>query len=197
VGDDHGPAGRYLYPTDPSWALRPLDIRGIKAETAGGALRVTVQMSGISRTWNPPNGFDHVAFNLFIELPGEEDGAVAMPMQQAELPEGMRWHRRLRAHGWTNALYSAQGAGAQADGTPASPAAAISVDAQAATVTFTFAASALGNRKDLSGARLYLNTWDYDGGYRPLDAAPAGMRFGGGKPGDPLWMDATSVLSLP
>jgi len=197
AGDDKGPAGNYVYPTDPSWAMHPLDIRGIKAETAGGALRVTVQMGGISRTWNPPNGFDHVAFNLFIELPGEADGATAMPMQGAELPVGMHWQRRVRAHGWTNALYSAQGAGAQADGTPVSPAAAISVDPSAATVTFTFAASALGNRKDLSGARLYLNTWDYDGGYRPLDAAPAGMRFGGGKAGDPLWMDATSVLSLP
>src|SRR5205085_1881479 len=173
AGDDTGAGGRYVYPTDPSWATRPLDIRGLKLETAGGALRVSVRMAALSQAWNPPNGFDHVAFNLFVELPGDsEPGARAMPMQNSEMPEGMRWQRRLRVHGWTNALFSAQGAGAQADGTPLSPAATIGVDAANATVSFTLAASALGNRKDLSGVRVLLNTWDYDGGYRPLAPKP-------------------------
>ena len=31
-----------------------------------------------------------------------------MPLQQATLPEGMRWHLRLRAGGWTGALFSAE-----------------------------------------------------------------------------------------
>jgi len=198
AGDDKGPNGTYVYPTDPSWAAHPLDIRHVRVETAGGALRVSVRMSEVSTAWNPPNGFDHVAFNLFIELPGEaEAGATDLPMQHGKLPEGMRWNRRLRAHGWSNALFAAQGAGPEADGTPAAPAATLQADAAGDTVSFIIAASALGNRKDLAGLKLYLNTWDYDGGYRPLDAEPAGMRFGGGKAGNPLWMDATSVLLLP
>ena len=199
AGDDLGPTRDYRYPTDPSWAQRPLDIRHVRAETAGGALRVSVRMSALSTAWNPPNGFDHVAFNLFIELPGENEGATAMPMQRGELPAGMRWQRRLRVHGWTNALFAAQGADAQADGTPVTPAAALQVDAATNTVTFTLAANALGNRKGLGGARLYLNTWDYDGGYRPLDPEPAGAHFGGGRPGTstPLWMDDTGVIELP
>jgi len=198
AGDDTGPTGRYVYPTDPSWALRPLDIRHVRVQTAGGALRVSVRMSGLSTAWNPPNGFDHVAFNLYIELPGEgEAGASAMPMQHASLPDGMRWHRRLRVNGWTNALFSAQGASALADGTPLSPAATLQVDAASDTVSFTLPASALGNRRDLAGARLYLDSWDYDGGYRELAPEPAGMRFGGGAGDGPLWMDATSVLVLP
>jgi hypothetical protein len=156
-------------------------------------------MSSLSTAWNPPNGFDHIAFNLFIELPGEGGGATAMPMQHGSLPAGMQWHRRLRVHGWTNALFAAPGANAEADGTPVTPAAGLAVDPASETVTFTIAASALGNRKDLAGARLYLNTWDYDGGYRPLDPSPAGAHFGGGRPGEstPLWMDATGVIELP
>jgi glycosidase len=199
AGDDVGATDGYAYPTDPSWAMRPLDIRHVRVETAGGAMRVSVRMGSISTAWNPPNGFDHVAFNLFIELPGEGEGATVMPMQHGDVPEGMHWHRRLRVHGWTNALFAASGATADADGTPVTPAAGLAVDSAANTVSFTVAASALGNRKDLSGARIYLNTWDYDGGYRPLDPKPAGAHFGGGRPGEatPLWMDATGVIELP
>jgi hypothetical protein len=72
------------------------------------------------------------------------------------------------------------------------------VDTASQTVTFTFAAGALGNLASLSGAKLYLNTWDYDGGFRPLEPQPAGARFGGGDGRrDPLWMDATTVIELP
>jgi glycosidase len=198
AGDDRGPRGTYLYPTDRGWQSHPLDLRRVRVESAGGALRLSVQLADIGTSWNPPNGFDHVAFNVFIELPGQPGGARAMPGQHDELPAGMRWHRRLRAHGWSNALFSADGASAQAEGTAIAPAPAIRVDPEARTVTFTFAASALGNLRSLSGARIYLNTWDYDGGYRPLDATPAGSRFGGGDgTRDPLWMDATTVIPLP
>lgn len=56
---------------------------------------------------------------------------------------------------------------------------------------------ALGGLKSLSGAKLYLNTWDYDGGYRALAPEAQGMVFGGGQPGDPLWMDDSAVITLP
>jgi hypothetical protein len=199
AGDDKGPTGSYLYPIDPSWAQRPLDIRHVRVETAGGAMRVSVRMSAISTAWNPPNGFDHVAFNLFVELPGAGEGATALPMQHGSVPAGMQWHRRLRTHGWSNALFASAGAGAEADGAPVAPAATVLADAANNTVSFTFPAAALGNRKDLAGLKLYLETWDYDGGYRPLDAQPAGMHFGGGRPGNftPLWMDDTGVIELP
>ena len=199
AGDDSGPRGDYRYPTDESWSQHPLDIRQVRVETSGGALRVSVQMASISTAWNPPNGFDHVAFDLFVQLPGQADaGATAMPRQHDELPAGMRWHRRLRSHGWSNALFSSAGAGAEADGASIAPTAAIAVDPSTNTVTFTFAAGALGNLASLSGARLYLNTWDYDGGFRPLEPQPAGARFGGGDgQRDPLWMDATPVIELP
>jgi glycosidase len=198
AGDDAGPGGRYLYPTDAGWEKHLLDIRRVRVETAGGALRVNVSMADSSVAWNPPNGFDHVAFNLFVELPGEAGGATAMPFQNASLPAGMRWQRRLRAHGWSNALFSDAGAGPAADGAAIAPSASIAVDAASHSVSFTFPASVLGNRASLSGAKLYLATWDYDGGFRALDAAPAGSRFGGGDGArEPLWMDDTSVIVLP
>jgi glycosidase len=198
AGDDTGPAGRYRYPTD--WTTRTLDLRHLRVEGAGGALRITLTMAATSTLWNPPNGFDHLAVNVYVALPGKAAEAVAvaaMPAQNDVLPGGLRWNRRLRVHGWSNALFSSVGAGPAADGTPAVPAAAIAVHRASNTVQFTLAPGALGGAS-LSGARVYVTTWDYDGGYRPLRAQAAGSLFGGGDGArDPLWMDASPVLRLP
>jgi glycosidase len=195
AGDDSGPEGRYRYPEDPTWGdARHMDMRRVRVEGAGGALRVEVEMSALSAIWNPANGFDHVAFTLFIELPGREDGLTVMPMQNAELPDGMRWHYRLRAGGWSNALFSTLGASADSEGTPSSPGAGIEVDSARRTVRFTLPAAALGRPDTLSGARLYLTTWDYDGRYRPLIPEGAAYAFGGGDgTRDPLVMDEVLI----
>jgi hypothetical protein len=153
-------------------------------------------MHSLQRPWNPPNGFDHVVFTLFVELPGEDGGATVMPLQAGELPGGMRWHYRLRAHGWTNALFAAEGADAQVEGRATMPAATIAVDREAKTVEFTLPAAALGHPATLEGARVYLNTWDYGEGYRALQPEAGAHAFGGGGPGDPLWMDAIGPVEL-
>ena len=197
AGDDRGPAGRYTLPTDPSWNAPTTDLRALAVEGSGGALRLTLHMGALSRSWNPPNGFDHVAFSVFIELPDTPGGATAMPQQHARLPEGMRWHRRLRAHGWSNALFADEGASETADGRSLAPAARIETDPDAATVRFTLSPAVLGHRRDLSGARVYVTTWDYDGGFRKLEAHASGGSFGGGAAGDPLVLDASPVVVLP
>jgi hypothetical protein len=201
AGDDQGPRGgpgTYRYPTDPSWgALRQMDLRGVRVSTAGGALRLDLTMHDITTVWNPQNGFDHVAFTVFIELPGQAGGSELMPLQKGLLPEGMRWHRRLRVHGWTNALFSAEGASATAEGTPVGPAANIVVDHAARTVSLTLPAASFGRLASLDGARVYVTTWDYDGGYRALAREPAPFVMGGGDPErDPLVMDDTPVIVL-
>ncbi len=198
AGDDHGPNGRYVYPTDATYgARRSMDLRHVKVATSGGALQIDLGMAALSRSWNPPNGFDHVAFTLFIELPGRADGATLMPQQHTSLPAGMRWHYRLRAHGWSNALFTAAGASATNEGTPVSPAAVIEVDQAQQRVRFTLSAAALGHAS-LAGARLYVTTWDYDGGYRALAAGPQAWAMGGGDPAHGARvMDDSVVITLP
>ncbi|MFC0676501.1 alpha-amylase family glycosyl hydrolase [Lysobacter korlensis] len=198
VGDDAGPDGRYTYPLDAGWReLRPADIERVRAWTAGGALRVEVTLRALSRAWNPANGFDHVAVTGFIELPGRDGGSTVMPLQDASLPGGMRWHRRWRAHGWSNALFAADGARADHEGAPVAPVADLAVDPEARTLTFTFPASALGDPATLAGGRVHVTTWDYDGGYRPLKAQAGAAAFGGGQAGDAKVMDSASVLLGP
>jgi glycosidase len=196
AGDDAGRDGRYRYPTDPGWNSRPLDLLGARLYGSGGSLRIDVRMQALSRGWNPANGFDRVAFAIHIELPGRGGGVAEMPLQQARLPDGMRWHYRLRAGGWSNALFAAQGAGADHEGTPVSGAAAIRVDPETATVSFVLPAAALGRPDGLAGMRVHISTWDWDGGWRALAPEAGSHRFGGGGPGDPLVMDEL-LLTVP
>ena len=163
---------------------------------AGGALQIEVELAEISRAWNPPMGLDHVALTAFIELPGQPGGAREMPGQQASLPGDLRWHRRLRLHGWSNALFSHEGASATDEGRPLRPAADVQVDAERRTLRLTLAAEALGGLDSLSGARVYLSTWDYDGGFRALAPQPQAWAFGGGPADGPKVMDETPVLTL-
>ncbi len=199
-GDDRGPTGRYVYPTDPSWGPHAqADIRQVRAEVAGGALRLSVQMNEITRSWSPALGFDHVMLTAFIELPDEPGGSTVMPLQRGSLPDGMRWHRRLRVGGWSNALFSHEGASATSEGRAITPAAALQVDAATHTIHLTLPASALGRRGTLKGARVWINTWDWDGSYRALFSQPRSHSFGdgGGDAQGPLWMDQVGPLTLP
>jgi hypothetical protein len=196
AGAGGGPQGRYVYPTHESYS-RQMDLRRTRVLAAGGAVRIELEMADLTRVWGPANGFDHVAFSIFIELPGRSDGARAMPGQDAELPEGMRWHLRLRAHGWSNALFGPEGADASADGRSVTPAAEISSDAATRTVRFTIPSEALGDPASLSGARVFVSTWDWDGGWRPLAREAGSFIVGGGDPKAPKFWSASPVITLP
>ncbi len=196
-GDDSGATGRYVYPTDPGWgAHRQMDLRRVRISGSGGALRLELTMNELTRSWNPAHGFDHVAFTVFIELPGAPGGATVMPLQDARLPEGMRWHLRLRAHGWSNALFSSAGASATQEGTPLTPAAAIAVDQAKGTVSFMLPAAALGAGPSLAGAKIYVTTWDYDAGYRALAPQAQPYAIGGGSAQGAKVMDDSPVITL-
>lgn len=198
AGDDVGPQGRYTYPADPSWGVHhQLDLRRVRVSGSGGSLKLDVTLAHVTTSWNPPNGFDHVAITAFVQLPGRPGGVSVMPLQNAQLPAGMHWHYRLRTHGWSNALFSAQGASADHEGTAVRPAADIRVDHANNSISLVLTASALGHPPTLSGAKVYVTTWDYDGGYRALLDGTGGGAFGGGHFGDPLVMDDTGVIVLP
>jgi len=199
ASDDTGPTGRYLYPTEVSWhKARTLDIRNVRVSGSGGALMIEVRLRDLIASWNPPNQFDHLALTLFLQISGKDGGIDAMPLQNGKLPNDMRWHYRLRATGWNNALFTSAGASTDNEGTGANASATLLVDRTSNTVRFLLPASALGNLNTLSGVKLYLNTWDYDGGYKSLLPEPQGHAFGGGDGvNDPLIMDDTAVITLP
>lgn len=197
-GDDRGRSGGLRYPSDISWGEHHQgDIENLSVQRAGNTLRIVLRLRGMTQFWNPPNGFDHVAVTAFLQLPERAGGSTLMPQQNGSLPEGMRWHYRMRTHGWSNAWFSAEGADAASEGRVSSPGAQVVADAGARTLTITIPAKALGNPASLSGIKLYLNTWDYDGGYRGLSPEGGGMLFGGDRADGTKVLDETEVLVLP
>lgn len=196
--DDVGPNSQYQYPDDASWRdHRQQDIEQINISSAGNNLKIGLTMRSISQFWNPPNGFDHVAFSAFIQLPDTAGGSRVMPLQNAELPQGMRWHYRLRANGWTNSLFHFENASASSEGSIQSTGVKIEADPAARTITWLIPGKAIGKLNSLSGIKIYINTWDYDGGYRPLNTIADTHTYGGGNPNDPKIMDDTVVITLP
>ena len=190
--------GRYVYPSDPSWnPRRTTDLQSVKVWASGSKLRVDFTPTELSQLWNPPNGFDHLALTLFLQMPGQAESSEVMPQQNANVPDGMRWNYRLRVHGWSNAWFSAKHASAQSEGTPLGRGAPLSVDPTRHTISLLIDSATLDQSGSWSGAKLYLNTWDYDMGYRSLTPEPTSGSFGGGDgKQDPLIMADIPVLTL-
>jgi hypothetical protein len=71
------------------------------------------------------------------------------------------------------------------------------VDQGSQTVHLQISGKALGIAK-LKGATVYVTTWDYDGGYRPLQPMPDPYKMSGGDGAtDPLIMDDVPVMTIP
>ncbi len=196
IGDDHGPLQRYTYPSGEDWVgVHAGDIKGLNVLRAGNRLRVEVDMREISTAWNPSNGFDHVSLQLYLDVPGIASARSASSMEQrGALPDGMQWNRMLRIHGWSNGLYSVDDSGAFLG---LSETAKISVDRVRSRITMDFSASSLGSPSSLDGLKLWLNTWDFDGGLRPLTPVATPGSFGGGQSdADPLWLDSVGPVLI-
>ncbi|MEZ5465782.1 MAG: alpha-amylase family glycosyl hydrolase [Lysobacteraceae bacterium] len=196
--DDAGPSGRYRYPLDQSWAGRHLgDIRRVGVQAWKGSLRIAIDMAELVAVWNPPNGFDHLSLTVFLELPARDDGSTVMPRQDGELPDGMRWHYRWRLGGWTVSGFSSEGADTDSEGQPLKVSPLLEVDREHERILLTIPAASIGRPADLAGARIWINSWDFDGDYRPLNDEPGGYQFGSGDgPAGAKWMDASPILQI-
>jgi glycosidase len=199
VGDDSGPAGAYGYPTDDTFTAQ-MDIHEVTVAPDGADLAVSLTMGDTSDVWNPVNGFDHVLFSIFVDVPGR-DGVTVLPRLNANAPDGFAWDAFAFVEGWNNRIYTADGASADLYGTPATLETAIAVDMDANRITITIPGDVLGNTTNYDDIAVYITTWDWDGvggNYRGLGASPAQWNMSGGDfDADPLIMDDVLVPAGP
>lgn len=202
VGDDLGPKGVYGYPTDPSFDDRHADMVRMDVLTAGTNLQLVFTMNApISTVWGPQNGFDHVAFYIYFQLPGSTSTVTAMPLQNAELPEGMTWDYFSQIGGWINFYYTSKDADAGNPGTSMVPGPEIKVDKANRQIVFTWSGESFGAPATLRGTRIYAATYDYDGmssSNRAMKPEPGEWSFSGGDGAtDPLFMDWIGPVNIP
>jgi len=213
AGDDKGPAGTYAYPTDATFGHQ-MDVTGVTLQAGATTLNVKITLADFSSVWNPPNGFDHVAFSIFLALPSQS-GSTVLPKLSASAPPGFGWSYGMFSYGWGSpVLYSSAGATAADYGTIVTPAPAVKADAAAKSVSFRFDRRVLG-LASWSGVRVYVTTWDFDGigaVFRPLCDTAGQWTMGGGTPavpaaacpsgvgqasGDPKIMDDVAPIDIP
>ncbi|HNZ27317.1 MAG TPA: alpha-amylase family glycosyl hydrolase [Spirochaetota bacterium] len=205
--DNKGPAGyNYKNPTDGTYKNQT-DIQNIKILRAGADLKIELQMNIISRTWNPTvNPFDHVLFSVFLIDSDNTTGCAAHPKHNYNIPNGNKWDYMFKAEGWKTTMFNSIGADSTTDGEALSygPTAEVNWDDDmqtekvGGTITFILPSAAFGSPDNLTGWKIYINTWDMDmGKLRELTADGAAHKFGGGDGTvDPLLMDETDIIDL-
>ena len=189
VGDDRGPAGTYTYPMDSTFGHQ-MDITAVKLEVGPTTMNVNITLADFSAVWNPPNGFDHVCFNVYFSLPGQPGALTVMPKLNASTPAGFSWNLNQFSGGWDDVMYTSAGAGPDTYG-GISIAPTVRTDANTRTVIFTYDRTNYG-LATWSGVKIYVATWDFDGinaVFRPLTRDGGQWRMGGGGP--PYTQDAT------
>ncbi|WP_281517173.1 glucodextranase DOMON-like domain-containing protein, partial [Vibrio parahaemolyticus] len=196
-----GPNGNYSLPTDPTFDKDSSQLAINKAEvfTVGSNVRLTFTMDKITDTWLPPNGFDHVGFTIFIDLPEEAATNLSeLPKINASMPSGT-WSRNAVIFGWQSSIYNTKGANATTWGEAVTPAPMVTVDKANNTISMDFASDALGRPESLDGIRFYVTTWDLDGlsaTYRPLEQDKGPWNFSGGASDESKIWDDLPIITL-
>lgn len=200
IGDDNGPTGKYQYPTEKGYN-KTMDLTGVKAGETKNSLIVCISTAALSDSWNPINGFDHVAFTVFLDNPSRK-GATVLPQQYANTPKGFDWDYEALLVGWNKGLYTSEGATENDFGKDTSVVPDTKVDKDKKTVTMIIPKRALGNSADLKGWKVYVTTWDYDGmtkSFRQIMKVAEDFKFGGGDVDDaktPHIMDDITPITV-
>ncbi|TNF26048.1 MAG: alpha-amylase [Deltaproteobacteria bacterium] len=199
VDDDSGPTGAYTYPQDTTFAGdATMDVTKLVIEAGATTLRLRFTMAATSIVWNPSNGFDHVAFTIYFDLPDSE-GLTLLPKIQATAPDGFAWDFTHFAFGWTNTVYNTADASETKWGTGVPGRPVITVDLAANTISFEYDAARFG-LTTWEGVSVYATTWDFDGidnVYRALSPDGGPWAMGGGEATDPLIMDDVGPVLIP
>ncbi|ONN27497.1 alpha-amylase [Thermosipho affectus] len=188
-GDDNGPNGTYVYPTDPTFK-RQMDILAVKVQSIGPTLVISIKPKEITKSWNPINGFDHVTYQIFLDDPSKV-GTTYLPFQNYKIKD---WDYEIFVTGWSSALYSSKGANKNKFGMQIGSPEVIVDDGW---IKIIVKGDNLGNPKSYSGWKIYLTSWDYDGissRFRPIESEPKAYIFGGGNENaayimDDLWIE--------
>jgi len=199
LGDDNGLLHNYKTPTHESYKDQQ-DIKNIEVITYGSNLQVTLTMEHVSDVWLPPNGFDHVLFHIFIDLPNNE-GRKDLSILNAPTPDGFEWNYVAYLAGWHNVLYNSKNASKDSLGTIVTPTPTVVANKENNTITIHFSPDTLGNPETLEGAKIYITTWDNngsEGGHRVITQDGGPYDFGGSiDPNATLIIDDTKVITIP
>lgn len=186
-GDDVGPTGSYKYPTA-FGDLRSLDLAGLAVLAQGSAITLEIDLhTPFSTQWNPPLGFDHLQFFVFLNLNGAAGSRFYAPLRYQSTQKNGFTHV-VTGNGWQMGLQQLQ-----SDGSLAAVAGAPELQLLGNTkLSLRLSPEMLGFPASIEALEVTVLTWDSagEGALRPLQAVAGDYSFGGAKKADaPMWMD--------
>lgn len=158
-----------------------LDIESVEAKAGGGNMQLTVKMCDISTSWAPPNGFDHLALTIHMDIKGLE-GKQNLPLLSADMPHNRDWNFAHSAFGWENYIFSTEQSSAKQEGIILNYTPEITVDVERKELRIVYRGERLGVDSWQDSA-LYITTWDKDedGNYRHINIKPSKWHFSSNK----------------
>jgi len=193
IDDDHGPNKLYSAPQHEQ-SKGQQDILAVNAELGGDILLLTLTMKVLTNDWIPANGFDNVAFSIYIDT-ADKEGIRVLPLLNAEMANDWLWDLGHVTYGWGNTTFSTAGADANNFGEKFAVAPHIRVDDVNKTINFRYDKQDF-DIADWRGAKIYITTWDItgEGMYRGLSPNPSHWDFAGGEADGAKILDSVELV---
>jgi glycosidase len=173
--DKAGFAVKLRHPAEPSYDGQ-LSVESLEVSTSGRDLRLELKMARVTSDWNPPNGYDHVYFNVFFDFP-DKPGRSYLP-RLGYSREGFEFNLGFQLHGWGVRSFSADDSAEEAYGAPVIGDVRQSADPAKGTVRLLFSSRFFDSIKDWAGVKIFVSTWDgYLGEFRSIAGAREDWNF--------------------
>ena len=162
-------------PADPSYSQQ-LSMEEAAVSTSGKDLRLRLRMAGVTNSWNPPHGYDHVYFSVFFDFPDQRGKKFFPKLNYAR--EDFEFNAGFLLYGWGVRSFAAEDSTAELYGTPLFGDVVDAVDLKKRTITFTFSNRFFDSLKSFAGVKVFVSTWDgYLGELRSLSGRKEDWNF--------------------
>lgn len=139
-------------------------------------LRLDMHMKAISTAWNPPNGFDHVYFMVFFDVPNRSGKPFLPRLNYA--PADFAFDMGFVISGWSAIAYTAEDATPDSYGKRVAVPLRIETDKAKGIISLYFPKKETLSAQPLRGTKLFIATWDgYLDELRSVVAQPDGWNF--------------------
>jgi len=144
-------------PADPSYGGQ-LSLEQVSAHTSGRDLQLRLRMASVTNDWNPPHGYDHVYFSVFLDFPGQP-GRKFFP-KLGYFRDDFEFNAGFLLYGWGLRSFGAEDSTPEAYGAPLLGDVTDQADLKKRLITFTFSNRFFDSLKTFAGVKVFISTWD-------------------------------------
>jgi hypothetical protein len=152
-----GLARKVHAPADPSYGGQ-LSLESVGAYTSGRDLQLRLRMEQVTNDWNPPHGYDHVYFSVFLDFPGQPGRKFLPKLGYAR--DDFEFNAGFLLYGWGIRSFGAEDSTPESYGAPLLGDVTDKAETAKNLITFTFSNRFFESLETFSGVKVFISTWD-------------------------------------